>query len=156
MRGLTGIIVKKKITTKFGNNHMKKIFISLIAMLSLSGCMLLDSYLMTKYDPNEYKLITDVRAEAQTYKTQCEDAGLSKQNSIKLAYDSQLFALYSEHIPRNKDLIKASADLHLIAQGLADQYIKSDKVSTAFCKIKFDSVEKSAEKIQTVIGSKPR
>jgi len=135
---------------------MKKIIITLFALAPLSGCMLIDSYLMTKYDPNEYKLITDIRAEAQTYKTQCDDAVSSKQNAVKLAYDSQLFALYSEHIPRNKDLIKASADLHLIAQGLSDQYTKSDKVSVAFCKIKFDSVEKSAEKIQTVIGSKPR
>ena len=43
-----------------------------------------------------------------------------------------------------------------IAKGLADQYAKSDKVSTAFCKIKFTSIETSADKIQTVTAGRPR
>jgi hypothetical protein len=118
--------------------------------------MLVDAYLMTKYDPNEYKLITVVRAEAQRFKSQCDNASDSKSNAIQLAADAQLFSLYSEHIPRNKDMISASKELQLIAQGLADQYAKSGKVSPAFCKIKFQNVEQSADKIQTVIGSKPR
>jgi hypothetical protein len=134
---------------------MKKLIV-LIALLPLSGCMLVDAYLMTKYDPNEYSLITNIRAEAQTFKSNCDDSVTSKQNSAKIAYDSKVFALYSEHIPRNKELIKASADLQLISQGLVDQYAKADKVSTAFCKIKFESIEKSAEKIQTVTGGRPR
>jgi hypothetical protein len=53
--------------------------------------------------------------------------------------------MYSEHIPRNKELVESSKDLHAIARGLADQYNKSDKVSTAFCKIKFDTLEKSGK-----------
>jgi hypothetical protein len=67
-----------------------------------------------------------------------------------------MFMLYSEHIPRNKDLIEASKNLHAIAKGLSDQYIKSEKVSAAFCRIKFQNIETSADKIQTVVAGRPR
>jgi hypothetical protein len=134
---------------------MKKLLVSL-AVLSLSGCALVDAYLMTKYDPNEYTLITSIRAEAQQFKTQCDDPVVSRANATKLSTDTQLFVLYSEHIPRNKDLISAGQSLNAIAKGLSDQYAKADKVSTAFCKIKFESVETSADKIQGVVAGRPR
>jgi hypothetical protein len=111
---------------------------------------------MTHYDPNEYKLITDIRAEAQIYKSQCDDLATSKTNAIKLANNTHLFVLYSEHIPRNDQLISASQDLHTIAQGLVDQYAKSDKVSTGFCKIKFTSIESNADIMQKTIAGRPR
>jgi hypothetical protein len=133
---------------------MKKLLAG-IAITLLSGCSILDAYLLTHYDPNEYKIITDIRAEAQLFKAQCDDAELSKANAVKIANDTQLFVLYSEHVPRNENVISASKDLHTIAQGLADQYSKA-KVSPAFCKIKFASIETSADKMQTTIGSRPR
>ena len=134
---------------------MKKL-LAVIPLVLLSGCALVDAYLMTKYDPNEYQLITSVRLQAQQAKAQCDDAAVSKSNAIRITTETQLFSLYSEHIPRNKDLIDASNNLHAIAKGLSDQYIKSDKVNTAFCKIKFQSIETSADKIQTVVAGRPR
>lgn len=132
---------------------MKKILLALTVLLS--GCTIVDAYLMTKYDPNEYQLVTDIRSEARQFKTQCDDATNSKSNAIRIAYDTQLFVLYSEHIPRNENLITASKALDVIAQGLANQY-KNDKVSSAFCKIKFETIETSADKLQKVIGGRPR
>jgi hypothetical protein len=134
---------------------MKKLLLSLSVVL-LSGCSILDAYLMTHYDPNEYQLITTVRANAQQFKATCSDAELSKINSAKLAKDTQLFALYSEYVPRNNDVVSASKSLHIIAQGLADQYQKGDRVNPTFCKIKFESVETSADKMQKIIGARPR
>jgi len=133
---------------------MKKLL--LLPLMLLSGCTLVDAYLMTHYDPNEYKLITDIRAEAQLAKAQCDDPVVSKANAVKVANDTQLFVLYSEHVPRNEQVISASKDLHTIAQGLADQYAKFDKVSPGFCKIKFTSVESNADTMQTIIGKRPR
>jgi len=133
---------------------MKKLL--LLPLMLLSGCTLVDAYLMTHYDPNEYKLITDIRAEAQLAKAQCDDPAASKANAIKVANDTQLFVLYSEHVPRNEQVISASKDLHTIAQGLADQYAKFDRVSPGFCKIKFTSVESNADTMQTIIGKRPR
>jgi len=134
---------------------MKKLLLA-VAVSMLSGCALIDAYLMTKYDPIEYKQIAEIRAEAQLYKTQCSNELLSATNAQKLAYDTNVFALYSEHVPRNENVIKASSELNKIAQGLAEQYQKSDKVSPMFCKIKFESVEKSADSMQKVIGARPR
>jgi hypothetical protein len=134
---------------------MKKLLTALMITM-LSGCSVLDAYLMTHYDPNEYSLITSIRAEAQQFKAQCDDAVASKTNAVKLATDTQLFVLYSEHVPRNAEVISASKDLHTLAQGLVDQYDKSDKVSPGFCKIKFNNVETSADKMQQVIGRRPR
>jgi len=133
---------------------MKKLL--LLPLMLLSGCTVIDAYLMTHYDPNEYKLITDIRAEAQLAKAQCDDPAASKANAVKVANDTQLFVLYSEHVPRNEQVISASKDLHTIAQGLADQYAKFDKVSPGFCKIKFTSVESNADTMQTIIGKRPR
>lgn len=134
---------------------MKKL--SLLSLVfALSGCAIVDAFLMTKYDPNEYQLITNVRLQAQQAKEQCSDVAVSKNNSIKVTSETQMFMLYSEHIPRNKDMIDASKSLYEIAKGLSDQYAKSDKVSPAFCRIKFQNVETSADKIQTVISGRPR
>jgi len=133
---------------------MKKILIAL-SLGILQGCTLLDAYLMTNYDPNEYQLITFIRAEARQFKTQCDNVNNSKFNAGKIAHDTQLFVLYSEHIPRNENLIEASKALNVIAQGLLTQY-QNDKVSPAFCKIKFENIETSADRIQKVIGGRPR
>jgi hypothetical protein len=134
---------------------MKKLLL-LLSVVMLSGCSVLDAYLLTHYDPNEYQLITSIRADAQHFKATCSDTELSKTNSVKLAKDTQLFALYSEYVPRNNDVISASKSLHIIAQGLADQYQKGNRVSPAFCKVKFESVETSADKMQKIIGARPR
>ena len=51
---------------------------------------------------------------------------------------------------------KASVDLNAIAQGLAKQYATNNNVSPVFCKIKYETIEHSAETMQKTIGAKPR
>lgn len=121
----------------------------------LSNCMILDAFLMTKYDPNEYKLITDIRHQAHSSKEQCSSADTSKSNAAAIAKTIELFVMYSEHIPRNRDVIRASTELHDMAKELTERYQKS-AVSTVFCKLKFDNIESSAVKMQHLIGSRPR
>ena len=58
-------------------------------------------------------------------------------------------------IPHNDKVIAASGELDKMAQGLNAQYQKGE-VSTMFCKIKFEGIEKSAETMQQTIGAKPR
>lgn len=117
--------------------------------------MLLDAFLMTKYDANEYRLITDIRYQAHKSKEQCSNADLSKVNANTLTSNIELFVMYSEHVPRNQDVIRASTELHEMAKELADRYNKS-AVSAVFCKLKFDNIESSAVKMQHLIGSRPR
>jgi len=132
---------------------MKKII--LLISIALSGCAVVDSYLM-KYDPGEYTIITEIRADAQNYKESCSNELMSTTNSVALANKTKLFVLFSEHQPHNEPVIKASIELDKIAQGLKTQYTNEGKVSPMFCKIKFESIEHSAEAMQKIIGAKPR
>lgn len=133
-----------------------KVLLSIFFSLSLSGCVLLDAFLMTKYDPNEYKIITEIRAQSHQFKETCEDTEKSKVNSIKIHIDTELFMMYSEHLPRNTDVQRASKELNEMAKELKDRYQKNQPVSKMFCKMKFDNIESSAKKMQSIIGSRPR
>lgn len=133
---------------------MKKLLL-VLAVALLPGCALVDSYLM-KYDTNEYRIITEVRAEAQGYKTECSNPLLSNPNAIAMAEKTNLFMLYSQYQPHNAPVQQASIELNKMAQGLKDQYATGTKVSPIFCKIKFENIEKSAETIQKMVGDKPR
>ena len=127
----------------------------LLTLLLLNGCALVDAYRMTKYDPNEYRMITEIRYSAQQAKTQCNNTTLSQNNSINLSTQTHIFVLYSEHVPSNDRVIAAANELDAIAQGLSNQYTKAT-VSTAFCRIKFENIETSADYMQKVIGARPR
>lgn len=134
---------------------MIRLLLILALITPLSGCVLLDAYLMTKYDPNEYKLITDIRSQAHKYKEECPNAEQSKANAKHIQGQTELFMMYSEHIPRNKDVQAASNELNEIAKDLNDRYNKA-AVSAIFCKLKFDNIENSAKRMQSIIGSRPR
>lgn len=132
-----------------------KTFLTIFATLLLSGCgTLLESYLM-KYDVNEYKLITDIRTLAGEHKNHCSNQELSKINAKDMSLQTTNFKNYSQYLPHNTKVIAASQELDKIAQGLTAQYQKGS-VSPAFCKIKFESIEKSSETMQKIIGDKPR
>lgn len=137
---------------------MKRFLLALsIASASvLQGCAVVDAYLMTKYDPNEYRIIAEIRTDAGIYKRECSNPDLSKSNAALLAEKTQLFSNYSEHIPRNTNVIKSSAELNNIAQGLVEMYKKPAPPSAVFCKIKFETIENSAKTMQHVIGARPR
>jgi hypothetical protein len=109
-----------------------------------------------KYDTNEYRIITEIRTDAQGYKTACANELMSNTNAVAMADKTRLFMLFSEHQPYNDPVIKASIELDKIAQGLKTQYASGNKVSPVFCKIKFESIEHSAEIMQKTIGAKPR
>lgn len=134
---------------------MKKLFLVIVVSM-LSGCAVIDAYLMTKYDPNEYMIITEIRTQSEMNKMACEDSSISKFNARMLEQRTRLMITYSEHIPRNDNVNKAAIELHSMTEGLYNQYQKTPEVSKAFCQIKFDTISRSAEKIQKIIGSKPR
>ena len=98
---------------------MKKLLV-IVAVLSLNGCALYDAYMMTGYDTNEYRIITEIRTDAGEYKTQCADAGQSRINAEAITRKTALFENYSQEIPRNSNGINASNNLNEIARGLRD------------------------------------
>lgn len=134
---------------------MIKVLTAVLA-ITLSGCTLLDAYLMTPYDPNEYDRITSIRNHAHQYAETCNDFAISKVNANLIANETLAFEMYSEHIPRNDDGYASAKKLNEIAQGVKKQYNTTEKVSEVFCKLKFNSITNSANLMQHTIGDKPR
>ena len=134
---------------------MKRLFVVLTA-LALNGCAVWDAYMMTGYDANEYRIITEIRTDAYNYKQQCANRLVSESNAILIADKTQLFEFYSEQIPKNDNMITASKNLNEIAHGLKIQYQHNTAVSPLFCKLKFTSIENSAAVLQHVTAWRPR
>jgi len=128
----------------------------LICLVFLSGCTVLDAYLLTHYDPNEYAQINSIRSQANLYKSDCNDFVKSQINAASISKSTQEFEFYSQHIPRNDDGYNIAKNINEMAQGLKKQYDTNPKVSAVFCKFKFEGIERSAEIAQKTIGARPR
>jgi hypothetical protein len=123
--------------------------------IGLNGCALLDAYFMAPYDANEYLIITQIRVDAAQYSRQCNNSTLAPINAQAMSAKTNLYEKYSQQIPRNNNGYKAAQALNEIAQGLDAQYNKGT-VSPTFCKLKYNSIEHSAELIQRVTAGRPR
>ncbi|CAB5215107.1 hypothetical protein UFOVP190_397 [uncultured Caudovirales phage] len=134
---------------------MKRL-LAVAVLLSLNGCALWEAYNLAHFDPNEYRIVTEIRTDASLYKDQCPDAAVSRANAQAIYLKTQLFENYSEQIPYNSNSIKASKELNNIAKGLKERYAGKDPVSPMFCKLKFESIEHSAQTMQHVLGNRPR
>jgi hypothetical protein len=133
---------------------MKKLIILLFPILT--SCAAVDAMLMTKYDPNEYLLITEIKIDAKHYASSCNNPLMTQPNAVAIANKTELFEAYSNNLPNNGDGIKAATALNEIAQGLVKQYNDQGRVSPLFCKLKFEGIEHSADTIQHVLGNRPR
>jgi hypothetical protein len=133
---------------------MKKLIVLLFPILT--SCAVYDAVTMTKYDPNEYLLISEIRVDARHYAMACANPIMSVSNASVMANKTELFQAYSENLPSNGDGVKAATALNEIAQGLVKQYESSTTVSPIFCKLKFEGIEHSADTIQHVLGNRPR
>lgn len=136
---------------------MKKLVIALSVVL-LTGCSTLkttfDSYFMAKFDNQEYVLINKIRTTAQLAQEQCENIPAAKTKYVELRTLGEEFTNYTQYIPRNPEANKLAKQMaELIQQG--NQSYGSN-TSVFFCKAKFQQIERNAEKIQKVLGSKPR
>lgn len=128
----------------------------LLSLVLLSGCTVVDSYLLTHYDPNEYAQVNSIRFKASQYKNDCNDPVKAKADANDIVNLTQEFQFYSEHIPKNDDGYNMAKNINEIAQGLKTQYDTSSKVSPVFCKFKFEGIERSAEIAQKTVGARPR
>ena len=118
---------------------MKKTLLIILAASDLGGCALW----MANYDSNEYSLVNKVRTIAEL--GNCEDRNMLYATNLELKN-------FSQYIPRNQ----ASIDLNNNLFVLVEELHKRENPSQAYCKLKLNSIAKSAEAIQKVTGSKPR
>ena len=139
---------------------MKKLAIALSLVL-LTGCATIQqsslyrAWYMPKFDNNEYGQINTIRTVANLGAAKC---GTSEVVPVvdTLFYKSVEFKNYSASIPHNEEVVKMSGELAEIVKGLNERYHGKEAVSTAYCTLKFGTIEKNAVTIQNVIGAKPR
>lgn len=118
---------------------MKKIII--VAAVLLSGC----SLWMANYDSFEYSLVNKVRTQAIV--------GDCSTDNVKHLYNTTIeLKNFAQYIPRNDATIGLANHLYTIV----DELHKRENPSPAYCKAKLNTIAKSAEEIQRVVGSKPR
>ena len=128
---------------------MKKLVILLFPLLT--SC----AYFATKYDPNEYKLITEISLDANRYKSQCSNP-TAEVNAVNITYKTELLERYTQDLPNNDEVYKASIELNDIAKGLESRYHEPTAVPKIFCELKYSSIENAALLLKHVIGNKPR
>jgi len=128
----------------------------LALIVMLPGCTVVDSYLLGKFDNNEYMLVTQIRTDSAKSIKSCDDPIISAANANAIADKTQLLENYSEKLQHNNDVYNASKSLNEIAQGLIQQYQSGKPVSVMFCRLKFGSLQNSAITIQPIIGKRPR
>ena len=135
---------------------MKKLIASLIIVSSLSGCALIDAYLMAGYDTTEYALVNKIKTQAELSIDDCKDVVKSKQNADSIYITAVELKNFSTSIPRNEDTAKLAGNLVELAKQGKELYAKNSNVSETFCKLKLQQIGRSAEVAQKVIGKKPR
>ena len=119
---------------------MKKLILSVVALLS--GCSIL---LVAHYDSNEYGLVNKIRTQAEL--KNCTKDG------VQTLYESALeLKNYSQYLPYNDLTIKMNTDLFT----LVDEIHQKVTLNETYCKLKLNTITKSAEEIQKVIGGEPR
>jgi len=118
-----------------------KMMTKYIWIVFLSSCSLIN---MATYDPSEYALINDLRTEAQTL-------DCSKESRFRLNLTTIRLRNFVEYQPDNDQTIKLVNDLAKLVNEL---YI-SENPSNGYCKAKLHLIERNAETIQKVVGSKP-
>lgn len=134
---------------------MKNILV-ITALLLLSGCSTFNSFLVAKYDTNEYELINWIRTTAELSVETCSNNEVSKQNFVTLYRGSLEFKNYTQYQRRNTDTHELAKNLYQLVDQSVDMYASSETVSQAFCELSLDQIVISAETIQQVLGDKPR
>jgi hypothetical protein len=114
--------------------------LSMVALLS--GCSI---FFVAHYDNNEYGLVNKVRTDAELKNCTKEGVQVLYQDALELKN-------YSQHLPYNDVSVNMADGLFK----LVDELHQKDTINPTYCGLKLNSISKSAEEIQKVIGGEPR
>lgn len=135
---------------------MKKTIATISIVLLLSGCTVLDSLRLAKFDTNEYGSVVDLRSYAQVVIPFCDEKVFDYDLVMQLHMLSTSMFNYAQFLPNNDDTIEMVKALHEIVQQFKAKYDTQEYVSNNYCRLKLQQIERSARRIQEAIGSKNR
>jgi len=135
---------------------MKKTIATISVALLLSGCTVLESLKLAKFDTNEYGSVVDLRSYAQVVTPFCDEQSFDYDLVMQLHMLSTSMFNYAQFLPNNDDTIEMVKTLHEIVQQFKAKYDTQGFVSNNYCRLKLQQIERSARRIQEAIGSKNR
>ena len=135
---------------------MKKTIATISVALLLSGCTVLESLKLAKFDTNEYSSVVDLRSYAQVVTPFCDEQVFDYDLVMQLHMLSTSMFNYAQFLPNNDDTIEMVKALHEIVQQFKTKYDTQGFVSNNYCRLKLQQIERSARRIQEAIGSKNR
>lgn len=134
-------------------------YLAIFFTVLLTGCSslttLYDSYFLGRFDNQEYRYITEIRTGAEFAQLDCADEQTSRVNAKNLHRRAAEFYNYSRMLPNNKDATDMAHSFVELTTGLEERYT-AGRVSTVYCRTKFDIIGKAAESAQRAIARKPR
>ena len=136
-------------------NRLKLLILSSIVVV-LPGCAVWDAYFMAGYDNVEYALVNKVRTFSELAVEECDNEERTKANVARIHGYAVELKNFTQYIPDNEDANKLGNNLFQLTSQTRDHYAKNTNVSQTFCKLKLQQINRNAETIQKVIGSKPR
>jgi len=135
---------------------MKKTIATISIVLLLSGCTVLDSLRLAKFDTNEYGSVVDLRSYAQVVTPFCDEEYFDYDFVMQLHMLSTSMFNYAQFLPNNDDTVEMVKTLHEIVQQFKVKYDTQEYVSKNYCRLKLQQIERSARTIQETIGRKNR
>ena len=130
--------------------------INVLSFAERERAFIFNSFLVAKYDTNEYELINWIRTTAELSVETCDNNEVSKENFVTLYRSSLEFKNFTQYLRRNQDTHELSNDLYQLVDQGVELYATNDQVSQAFCELSLEQIIASATTIQQVLGDKPR
>ena len=132
---------------------MKTLLIGL-SLLLLSGCAVVDRFIIAPFDPNEYALVNSLRSTSIQVKPNCSNISRDEVNQL---YNISLnMKNYSQYLPRNDQTIKPVNATYQMVSELKTRYNKENKLNKTYCELKMQSIIDATELTQKAIGKRPR
>jgi hypothetical protein len=126
-----------------------KTIISLLAILSLTGCA------TAFFDNVEYNGLTEIRYNAAIAIDKCSKPEQIYGIAADLMSRSKYLVMYSEHLPYSEESTAIYKKIEEETQNFA-KTLTDMKMSTFYCKSKLENIRDAAETAQKTIAKRKR
>lgn len=134
---------------------MKRLLSVLVLSTALSGCAIVDSYLMARYDNVEYDYMVRIKTTADLALNTCNERETSKQSANQINFLAKSLLNFAQYTPRDQNVESMAAELTKITEPFADRYKSNSDVSEMYCKMKLQVISTSTDAMLKVTGKKP-
>lgn len=138
---------------------MRQILLFLFVPL-LTGCGTVqqawESYWLPPFDNREYAYAVEIRTMSEFMAAQCQDAKASAENAQVIHRKAQEFNNYARELQNNNDVAAMARSITEITVTLPERYARSEPVSVAYCRSKYNLITLASTGAQQAMARKKR